>query len=285
MQKQLSNAILIARFQVTDLPEKQITLIRKLLADYDNLAVFVCVSPLKASKNNPLDFPTRMEMLLREFPGLRTYALNDMRSGEKWSRAVDEKVKEIFPDRNIMLCIEAGSIKYSGKFPSQEVENYNTRADGKADLDTAVVSLAEFRQGVFYAVGSQYAKVQATVDIAIFDDDNVLLGRKPGEEKFRFIGGFSDPTDRSFEDAAKREAKEETGLDVEQVRYLGSILVDDWRFREEEDKIMTLFFAAEKGKGACKANDDIEELKWFPRAALNEKILVEEHIPLLRMLR
>lgn len=144
----------------------------------------------------------------------------------------------------------------------------------------------------------RFSKVFPTVDIAVIDIDNdkILFGRKPGQELFRFPGGFVEPTDNSLEHAAYRELTEEVlGLpkpqeekDIQELLlYIGSFLIDDPRYRDKEEKIMTsLFIAAINGSSNLElsAGDDIEELKWIHGKDLKEEMIVEEHRPLIRQI-
>lgn len=101
-----------------------------------------------------------------------------------------------------------------------------------------------------------FPAVFPTVDIIIRKDGKLLLGRKPKQDKFparpghagwRFFGGFADPAlDNSYEDAAKREANEESNLVVTKVKYLGSTRIDDPRYRGTEHCIITHLFLAEE---------------------------------------
>ena len=95
--------------------------------------------------------------------------------------------------------------------------------------------------------------------------------------------------DESFEQAAKREAREETGdLELGDVEYVGTTEIDDWRYRAEPDTIMTTLFTAKKIYGNAKAGDDLDEVKWFNLYSLiqsNGYQLVEEHKVLLEMLK
>ena len=88
------------------------------------------------------------------------------------------------------------------------------------------------------------------------------MARKPQEPFYRFVGGFVDPLkDDSHEDAAIRESKEETCMDCKVVKYLGSFKIDDWRYRDEDDKIITSLFAMVREGGVPRPSDDIGELK------------------------
>ena len=136
-------------------------------------------------------------------------------------------------------------------------------------------------------MSNQYPTVYSTVDIAIFNDDgDLLLGRKPHEEKFRFVGGFVDIKDDSFEIAAKREALEETHLLVDDLKYVRSMRVDDWRYEKITDRgIMTHFYKAKRTHGHAKAGDDIAEVVWKNPYDLNESNMVSEHFELLKSIR
>jgi len=109
-----------------------------------------------------------------------------------------------------------------------------------------------------------------------------LLAKKPGEKGYRLIGGFVSPSDTSLETAARREVLEETHIEISALDYIGSYLVDDWRYCNEIDKVMTTVFLAHYMFGAIQPDDDIEELKWFH---LSRKFdfdsLVAWHKPLL----
>jgi bifunctional NMN adenylyltransferase/nudix hydrolase len=123
-----------------------------------------------------------------------------------------------------------------------------------------------------------------TVDVIIRKEGKLLLGRKVSQKKFRFVGGFADPAlDNSYEDAAKREAKEETNLDVHAVNYLGSTRIDDSRYRGTEHCIITHLFLAEEWSGEPLASDDIAEVKWFDELTLSEDDFVDEHHVLWKM--
>ncbi len=140
-----------------------------------------------------------------------------------------------------------------------------------------------------YTVKTELAGFKPTVDLAIvdFDKKQILLARKPNEDLLRFVGGFMDPLkDKCAEDAAIREGKEETGLYFSDAHYVGSTLVDDWRYRRERDKIMTFLYVMRflSISGTPVASDDIEYVTWKKFGEISEADIMPVHRPLIRML-
>lgn len=136
------------------------------------------------------------------------------------------------------------------------------------------------------SVQVRYPTVFATVDVVIERYGKLLLGRKAHQQKFRFVGGFADPAfDNSYEEAAIREAREETGLLVAEVKYLGSTRIDDPRYRGTPDCIITHLFLATAWEGEPVASDDIAELKWFPIDQISPSTFVDEHHVLWELFR
>lgn len=135
---------------------------------------------------------------------------------------------------------------------------------------------------------NNHAIVYPTVDCAIFESaklDRIYLARKPNQFKWRFVGGFVDPSDNSYQDAAKREAKEETNLTCDVIGFVTSAKVDDERYQNKEDKIITTLFAlVPYGRRDAIASDDISQVRVFNVSDVFEEILVPEHRLLWRKL-
>ena len=144
----------------------------------------------------------------------------------------------------------------------------------------------DFRAGMIAATGMHYDTAYQTVDVAVINSqkNELLLVKKPNEDKWRFVGGFSDPNSMSLEADAKREVMEETGIEVGEPMYIGSTIIDDWRYRRSgNDKIKTAFFVAEYIFGVPQGADDVEVAKWFKLNTLTKDDLMEEHGVLLDM--
>lgn len=141
-------------------------------------------------------------------------------------------------------------------------------------------------------------RVNATVDIVVEWNDNLLLGRKPTDPigQWRFIGGFSDPRDNSFMEAAWRELNEETsnywnnclqskGFEPHSnglLDHLCSVKIPDPRLIGAPDAIITTVFLMswpEENEPQVTASDDLEQVKWFPFDDV-AKLLVPWHLPI-----
>jgi len=282
--------ILVGRFQVAKLHRGHLDLIKSVCEKHKRVAIFLGVTKAMSTKKNPLDFTTRKLMIQEKFPEINVLAVPDMASDRAWSRELDNRIQEVFPVGNPLLYGGRDSFvqSYTGQYPTKELvgNEHFSGTEQRQRLGNEVKASADFRAGVIFGLANQYSRVNPTVDIAIFCGDELLLARKPKEQKWRFVGGFVDPElDSSFEDAAIREAAEETGIVVEKVRYVGTHKVDDWRFRKESDKIITTLFKGEVKKKEGSPNDDIEEVKWLKFDKITNEDLVEEHQPLMAMLR
>jgi len=92
-------------------------------------------------------------------------------------------------------------------------------------------------------------------------DGRVLLGRRavePGRGCWDIPGGFLNPWEHPSE-AAVREVREETGLDVRLTRLL-DIVIDTYHDR---DYTLNLYWVGEILGGQERAADDLCELRWF----------------------
>jgi bifunctional NMN adenylyltransferase/nudix hydrolase len=70
--------------------------------------------------------------------------------------------------------------------------------------------------------------------------------------------------------------------------YETSRKINDWRYRNEADKIITLLFSCDYISGEPSAQDDIAELSWFKLADLPgmiiDGLISNEHIELFNLL-
>jgi len=280
-----SVGVIVGRFQVDDLHEGHLSLINRVKKKHRKIVIFLGVTPVLSSKRNPLDFESRKNMIESQFDDVTVIPLPDMSSNELWSRTLDTRIAEIHPNSLILLYGSRDSFieHYTGKHSTYELQSIVTVAGSqiREDILSNNYTSKDFRAGNIYATFNQYPKVYTTVDIAIVRDDELLLGKKSNESKYRFVGGFTDPTDTNFEHSARREVMEETGLEVNDFKYIASHKIDDWRYRNEIDKIITVFYKATYMYGKAQPADDIAFLKWFKLSDINKDDVMPEHHILL----
>jgi NAD+ diphosphatase len=115
-----------------------------------------------------------------------------------------------------------------------------------------------------------YPRTDGAIIVLIKDDqDRVLLGRQKVWPKHRFstFAGFVEPGE-SFEHCVVREVREEAGVELSQINYLGS---QPWPFPAS---LMIAFEAVTNTPEIAKADgDEIEEIHWFSRADMKAAIL------------
>lgn len=261
--------VIVARFQVHELHKAHKDLIQTVVDRHDKVIIFLGLSPLMVTKENPLDFESRKQMILEKFPNVMVLYTKDTFSDEAWSKKFDEQIGDLItPSQSVVLYGSRDSFQkhYLGKYQTLELkqEVYISGTETRKQISRKVRSSADFRAGVVWASASRFPTSYQTVDVAIFSEDNnrLLLGRKPGRDKYCFVGGFVDPTDTSLEEAARREVKEEASINVAWPKYLGSFRIDDWRYKGEQDSILTALFVAHYD-GEARAGDDIAEVRWF----------------------
>lgn len=284
--------IIIARFQTSYLHEGHISLIRYVKKRNDAVVIFLGSCETKLTINNPLDYESRQAMIHGLFPEVTVCKLSDTKYDSVWNNNLDLLLKKLYPDDDIVLYGSRDSFiqYYKGEYRSevfQELPSISaTRI--RSGLHEYIKDDISWREGIIYASANKYPVSYQAVDVAIinFDKNEILLGRKLGESKFRLIGGFVDVNDDSLEAAAKREAKEECGdIETDAYKYLGSFRVDDWRYKKSHDKIMTALFYCSYIYGRVNAQDDINELKWFNISSLLSNDIEPEHHILIQRIR
>jgi bifunctional NMN adenylyltransferase/nudix hydrolase len=284
--------VIIARFQSPYLHEGHKSLIDSVKKDHNKTVIVLGVSPVLGSRKNPLDFHTREKMIKREYPEVVVLPLPDHPLDSQWSQNLDGLLSNSFPGSKFKLFGSRDSfIKYySGNFEIVELPSSGTHNATliREKISDKVLDSEEFRTGVIYAYSNTYLKVYPTVDIAVFKNQKteILLGKKNIDNKWRLLGGFSDPTDNSYEEAARRELTEECGpIVTTEMKYEKSFRVDDWRYKSEADKIITALFSTDFINGDPAGSDDIAEVKWVKLAdvtgMMQKKLTAEEHIPQL----
>lgn len=286
--------MIVGRFQVNELHDGHLELFRQVSDRHERVIVFIGVPRTVPTKRNPLDFEVRKKMIQHDYPDFIILPLRDEKSDEFWSKRLDESIESVTQfTGSVTLYGGRDSFvpHYYGRFQVHQLDlpHPTTGTQVREKISNHVMQSKEFRAGAIYAAFNQFPRVLSTVDIAILHNNGkggikLLLGRKPGEPNYRFVGGFVNKGE-TIEAAARRETYEETGHDLSSVEYLGSYVVGDWRYSQDPDAgIVTMFFMGFAMTQLEKASDDIVEAKWFDFAHL-PPVVEAEHMEMYQKIK
>lgn len=285
-----SVGIIVGRFQVPEISKDVYEFVNQCISKHRTCLIILCEAPIPGSRNNPLSIDARKAMMWSAFPGTRILSLKDHPIDEKWSEKLDEMIREHVANTPLIIYGTKDRFikRYKGRYHTSEIPD---SIDKKWDAKKELVNSTDFRKGVVHAFEKTYPKVYPTVDVALFRKSKreLLLGYKSIDSRWRFPGGFVDPEDDSFMAAAQRELEEECGkLQTEQWLFEETFKVDDWRYRDEQDKIITTLFSADLIDGEAKGSDDIAVVKWFDLEDVHKLFsggeVATEHKPLFNFL-
>lgn len=115
-----------------------------------------------------------------------------------------------------------------------------------------------------------------TVDIILHKDSNILLVKRkkdPFKDHLALPGGFVNVGEK-VEEAVKREALEETSLEIEPIDILG-VYSDPGR--DPRGHILSIVFVGTILSGEAKAGDDSQDIEWVNLGELEKKKLAFDH--------
>lgn len=281
--------VVVGRFQVHELHEGHRDLLDQVAEEHDVMVIVLGLAPVLGTTYNPLDFRTRAKMLREAYPEAEVVYLKDTASDELWSQRLDKIIGDVTkPSQKVALYGSRDSFidYYSGKYDTFELEqdSYLSGTEVRKTISNQVRDSAAFRAGVIYNATEGFPACVPTVDVIVYNEDGtkILLGRKADEKKFRVLGGYANAKSASWEVNAIREVQEEAGIPIGDLKYVGSFHIDDWRYRNERDGIMTTLFTAKHLWGRPEAGDDIAEIRWFDVDKLKLSDVMELHHVLIR---
>lgn len=275
-------AVVIGRFQVPRLTQGHRDFLWWASQQGQKLLILVGHSQAPLDKRNPLDLATRLRMFEHTWLFGEAQGLADCQTDEAWSASIDA----LIGDRSAVICGGRDSCltHYRGKHETRQFESRNDLPSGTEVRSriTYPLDTEDFRAGMVYAQNKRFPAVYPVVDIAAFYGPYVLLGKRDNEDGWRLPGGHVDPTDQSYEAAALRELREETGLaSPEKLTYGGSYPVPAWKLRGSGDAMMTTLFRADFLRGITPTPGyDLDVVQWCPYIVAHA-IILPEHVHLL----
>jgi NAD+ diphosphatase len=125
-----------------------------------------------------------------------------------------------------------------------------------------------------------YFNAKPCVAIILSNLKGEILLTKRAAEPFKdwwdIPGGFVEENE-SLEQAIRRELKEETGLEVVNLKYEGS-LYEDYHFRDDNIPVVgAIFSGVIKGDSVVKVDDDVSDYKFVPREEVDIKSIAFEN--------
>jgi bifunctional NMN adenylyltransferase/nudix hydrolase len=137
-----------------------------------------------------------------------------------------------------------------------------------------------------------YPPIFSTADAVVIQSGHVLMIRRraePGRGLWALPGGYVNAnTDKSVEDAAIRELREETGIKVPAPVLRGNIVrsrVFDAIDRSPRGRIITHAFHIQLPDGELpkvKGQDDADKARWVPIAEVKSEECFEDHYEILQ---
>ncbi|MCD7781386.1 MAG: NUDIX hydrolase [Methanosphaera sp.] len=128
---------------------------------------------------------------------------------------------------------------------------------------------------------SKYRNPALTVDTIIINDDKIVLIKRlndPYKDYWALPGGFVEYGEK-VEDAAIREAREETGLDVELDSLVGVYSDPN---RDPRGHTVTVCYKAHITSGILKSDTDASDAKYINIEDLPNQQLAFDHEDILR---
>lgn len=264
--------VMVGRFQVPELHEGHRDVLDFVASRHEKVILILGVPAHGISTEaNPLDYIARKQMIEAEYPEFDFLYIKDEREDSYWSKKLDDLIGGLVdPMQSVLLYGSRDSFipHYKGKFPTQELEaefkvsGTQIRAEVKRKRP---INSVDWRMAAVYTAARRFPNPYPTVDIAVFNEDldQIVLIKKPNVDKWQLPGGFAESKFKTYEQDAEAEIEQETNLKITTPLYIGSSVVDDWRYRGEREKIKTIIYVAKHKFGDIRAGDDAEFAQWF----------------------
>jgi NAD+ diphosphatase len=207
-------------------------------------------------------------LLVGTWQGLPCYAA-------ELDRLPESMAGELMPVRSMFNLLSAEAVSLVGRAIQLLDWQKNHRFCGRCGAPTTIKAgeFAMLCSGCDLVV---YPRISPAIMVLISRGDELLLARshrfKPGV--FSALAGFVEAGE-TFEQCAKREVREEVGIEITNLRYFGS---QPWPF---PDSLMVAFFADYAGGTIQPDPLEIEAAGWFLRDDLP---LLPEPVSIARQL-
>ena len=302
--------VLIGRFQ--PLHNAHLEIIRRCTALTDQLVIIVGSANQPRTYKNPFSFEERKRMILEASRNLnlRVYVepnTDTIYNDQAWAvrvQGIHSKYRCLGLKDGIIGHKKDESSFYLDMFPQWEFVNVDKieplgatdirdlyfRRDANMSFIKGVVPRTTFEW--LESFGLPYPPVFVTTDTVVIQSGHVLMIKRrsePGKGLWALPGGFLNAnTDKSVEDAAIRELREETGIKVPAPVLRGSIVrsrVFDAIDRSARGRTITHAYHIVLPDGELprvKGQDDAEKARWVPIAEVKSEECFEDHYEIIQ---
>lgn len=288
--------VLVARMQYAELHRGYHDMIDTILKENNYLLIILGDTGYPCTVNNPLSVEERKKIIAttlimeKNFFNFHITSIKDQKDDHHWSELLDKIIDEKTNKNEVVTLYGSRDSfipRYHGKKTTKKIEaKYNTNSTKlrKHLLNYHTPkSYLDYLKGKLQALSEQFPVAYTTVDNFVIDfrKKQILLGKKKGYKKHVFPGGFLDPKDKNYKEAAIRELHEECGknliFNTANVNRLGEFKIHDWRYQSTQNRIFTNAFLFSYEGGEVKAGDDLESVAWFPLKDDMSDVLENNH--------
>jgi len=182
-------------------------------------------------------------------------------TGAPWFAAPAPEGVELTSLRNLMLAHDVPARELSILAQARSVLGWHTshRFCSKCGQETTMLD-AGYRRNCNACHVDHFPRTDPVVIMAIVEGDAILLGRQPAWARglYSALAGFLEPGE-TIEQAVVREAREEAGVSVEDIRYVAS---QPWPF---PSSLMIGMTARACSRELVVDNSELEDAAWFSK--------------------
>ena len=299
LNKKEKDLFIVGSFQTYKFTREEKKYFKKLKKEYKD--VIIVLKDSYITKDNPLTVKDRKLLFSKYLKIKNVIAVKKQKHKEHYYNLILNNIGSLnFNKTELLLDDKQDEIAINNHLKSISEKLYvysndNIKSFSNKKIKEPKRNVSNYLLGKISSILNLFPVCFSTVDIIVTkeidDEEHILLGQKKNgvkHDEWVFIGGFVDKGDRSARNAAARELKEESSLEISPkiLNIVDNIEIDDWRYKDTEHSIFTTIFTVEISdkwsdyiiNNKEQAGDDIVNLKWIKPSEI-EQYLSKTHLP------